>query len=93
MDDEFSFPILSAQDILKCMNGLQIPCCLEDVNKPNATRLWPIYESFLEYLLGIPSDASLAPHFSILEILENPALHQDSLALMSFYRKVYGIFF
>lgn len=84
-----SYPLLSTDDILQDMADLQIPCTREDIVKPTTARLWPIYEAFLEQLLGMTFDASESLDFSIMEILENPSLHQDSLGVMRFFRKVY----
>jgi hypothetical protein len=88
MQEPQTFPTLSPQDLLHCMQDLSIPCTQEDILKPTPARVWPIYEQFLEHLLGVAPDMSLS-HFSIMEILENPSLHQESLALMNFYRKLY----
>ena len=98
-----TFPDLPTSDILECLQSLQISCSQDDLVHPTTIKLWPIYESFLELLVGenasklvdpFSSDqlgaANMGPanQFQILEILEHPGLHQESLTLMSFYRKV-----
>jgi len=69
------------------MSDLEIPVSREELLKPSLSVTLRIYSCFLSQLLGI-SIESFELNFSLLEILEAPNLHSESLYLLSFYRKV-----
>jgi kinetochore protein Nuf2 len=80
------FPNLPISDILPCLRDLQIPCTDEDLKKPTPVRVLAMYEQLTELLVSIPRDDSAFPSFAAMEILEHPNLHNDSMAMMGFYR-------
>lgn len=87
----YFFPLLKSADILSCLSDLQIPCSHEDLVKPQPHRIMQILDNFLEILVGVNRETLLSscPSFAVMEMFEYPELHNDSLALLTFYRKLY----
>ena len=83
---DFPFPILKMNDILQCMDDLNIPLNEQDITKPNPQQLQKIYESFLEIFKGVPKERFSQPRFELLDMLEYPELHNNSLTLIAFYK-------
>ena len=88
--EEHSFPILEVSALLKDMSDLEIQVSREELIRPTLSSCLRIYSNFLLELLGISLD-SLEMNFDILQELEAPNLHSESLYIMSFYRKVYKL--
>ena len=82
----FSFPNLKPQDITQCLAELQIPFTNEDFEKPNPQRMLYVYETFADILMGVTPEQFSNPRFDILELLEYPEVHADSLAQMGFFK-------
>lgn len=85
----YSFPDLKIPEIVQCMNDLQIPFSEDDIRKPSPARVVALLDTFLDMFMGISREQLSQPNFTVMEMLEYPDLHQDSLALMAFYRQVY----
>ena len=94
MDDQvkqaYGAPVLKPKEIISCLACLQIPCTADDLKSPQPQRVMQMYESFLEILSGYSKEnmAVNGPNFSVIEILEYPELHNESLVLLGFYRKL-----
>jgi kinetochore protein Nuf2 len=86
MMNMYIFPTLNNGEILQCMEELRIPLTEQELNKISPMKMIKIYESFLDILMGVTREELEQPHFSILENLENPELHQQSLADITFFR-------
>lgn len=86
----YSFPELKSSEILQCMEDLRIPLSDQELNKPTTMVVQRIFEGFADIFMGIPKDtfASVQPSFGIMEMLEYPDLHMDSISLISFYRTI-----
>ncbi|KAJ3011739.1 UNVERIFIED_CONTAM: kinetochore-associated Ndc80 complex subunit nuf2 [Siphonaria sp. JEL0065] len=64
------------------MSDLQIPLSLEDLEKPSPIRVVAL-EAFTDILMGVSRDQFAQPNFRVLEILDNPELHQTTFKLVS----------
>lgn len=86
----YSFPELKSSEILQCMEDLRIPLNDQELNKPNPIVVQRILEHFADIFMGIPKDSfsSVQPSFGVMEMLEYPDLHLDSISLVSFYRTI-----
>ncbi|KAH9265682.1 hypothetical protein BASA84_001490 [Batrachochytrium salamandrivorans] len=84
-----SFPILGLQTIRDCLNGLDMTVTVDDLSKPTPHKMLEIYESLTVLLQGVSSEQFAQPSFAILELLEYPDVHKDSLGLVAFYRHLY----
>lgn len=86
----YSFPELKSVEILQCMEDLRIPLSDQELSKPTPMVVQRILEGFADIFMGIPRDsfASVQPSFGVMEMLEYPDLHMDSIALISFYRTI-----
>ncbi|KAJ3038898.1 kinetochore-associated Ndc80 complex subunit nuf2 [Rhizophlyctis rosea] len=87
---QLTFPLLNKTELLTCMADLQIPFSEEDYQKPTMLRVLQTYEAFADILMGVTREIILQqqPNFAVMQILEYPDLHNDSIALMSFYRQL-----
>lgn len=84
-----TFPVLKQPELLAMLSALGVPCKKDDITKPTLARLWPIYEFFMDQLLGTQEqEEPLERNFAIMEVLEHPGLHAESLNVMVFFRKV-----
>lgn len=86
----YSFPELKSSEILQCMEDLRIPLSDQELNKPSPMIVQRILESFADIFMGIPKDHfnSVQPSFGVMEMLEYPDLHMDSISLITFYRTI-----
>lgn len=80
-----TFPVLKVPDIVDCLNEVEIGFKLteEEILKPTYARVAMLYESIAEILMHntIPAD-----NFQMMEILEHPELHKDSIKLLSLFQ-------
>ncbi|KAJ1336953.1 hypothetical protein BSLG_006713 [Batrachochytrium salamandrivorans] len=86
-----SFPILGLQTIRDCLNGLDMTVTVDDLSKPTPHKMLEIYESLTVLLQGVSSEQFAQPSFAILELLEYPDVHKDSLGLVAFYRHLHKL--
>ncbi|KAJ3047943.1 kinetochore-associated Ndc80 complex subunit nuf2 [Rhizophlyctis rosea] len=86
----WSYPILKPSELRDCMQDLQIPFSDEDLQKPSQHRVLAVYEAFAEILMGVTRESALQQqhNFAIMQILEYPDMHAESIGLMSFYRQL-----
>lgn len=83
----YSFPELKNLEILQCMDDLRIPLNESELNKPSVITVQRIFESFAEIFMGASKDhLSLQPNFHVVEMLDYPDLHLESISLVAFYR-------
>lgn len=68
----YIFPTLKPQEILQCMNNLQIPFTDEDLSKPTPTRMQAVYEGFTDNLMGVTREQYEMPGYQVLEEYEYP---------------------
>ncbi|EGF76767.1 hypothetical protein BATDEDRAFT_21005 [Batrachochytrium dendrobatidis JAM81] len=86
-----SFPILSLQTLKDCLNGLDMQVTVDDLAKPTPQKMLEIYESLTVLLQGVSSEQFAQPTFAVLELLEYPDVHKDSLGLVAFYRHLHKL--
>ncbi len=86
----YSFPELKSSEILQCMEDLRIPLSEQELCKPSPAIVQRILEAFADIFMGIPKDqfSSVQPSFGVMEMLEYPDLHLDSISLITFYRTI-----
>ncbi|RUS27143.1 hypothetical protein BC938DRAFT_483658 [Jimgerdemannia flammicorona] len=84
----YSFPIMKPQDILECLNDMQIPFTEEDLSKPTSNKMQLVYEAFMDIVMGVTSEQYEQPVQRVLEELEYPDLHADAVSLMTFLRQL-----
>lgn len=83
-----TFPLLKISTIIKCINEMHIPIAEEDITKPSSARIMTIYDSITDILMGCTRQQFEQPSFAVMQILEQPDLHQESLSLMAYYRQL-----
>eukprot|EP00842_Homolaphlyctis_polyrhiza_P005764 jgi/Hompol1/6189/HPOL_004099-RA len=84
-----TFPDLNLQTLKVCMDNVGIPVTTEDLQKPTPQRMMEIYEAFLVLLQDVRADQFTQLPFDVLEMLEHPEVHRDSLGLLAFYRHMH----
>ncbi|KAJ3092285.1 kinetochore-associated Ndc80 complex subunit nuf2 [Quaeritorhiza haematococci] len=87
----YSFPTLKPPEIVNCMADLSIPFSEEDLVRPQPHRILGAYENLADILMGVTREQYSQPSFAVMEILEYPDLHQESISLMAFYRQLYKL--
>jgi kinetochore protein Nuf2 len=83
----FIFPMLKNQEIIDCMEDMQIPFTSEDLQRPTQSRMQAVYENFCDILMGVTREEIEAVDSSALD-LEYADIYQNSLVLMSFYKQL-----
>jgi len=91
----FSFPMLSSEEILACMNELQISMEPQDLEKPSARSVRHVYEALCEVCIGVTKEEinngiTYGEGTNLMEELgvEFPDLHEDSVPQLRFFRAV-----
>lgn len=85
----YSFPELKVNEILQCLDDLKIQINENDLLKPNSSTVLRIYETFADIFMGFNKDKLSNKYTNqVLESLEFPDLHLDSIALVSFFRVI-----
>lgn len=85
----FSFPMLSNEEILLCMNELQISIEQDDLEKPSARSVKPVYEALCEACIGVSKEEmNCIVEDEVTSQLEFPELHEDSIPNMAYFRAV-----
>ena len=85
----FSFPMLSSEEILLCMNELQISLEKGDLEKPSARSVKPVYEALCEACIGVTKEEiNCVLEDESCTNLEFPELHEDSLPNLAYFRAV-----
>jgi kinetochore protein Nuf2 len=83
----YSFPELRIAEILQCMGDLRIPLSEAELTKPTTSIVQRIFESFADIFMGISKEQlGQQPTFQVVETLEHPDLHLDSINMVAFYR-------
>ena len=83
---QFSFPLLRIEDIVACLNELEIDVTAEDIKKPKPATARLIYTKLIEHAMTITKDEMNQPIFSGLGSLGHPELHEDSVPVLAFFR-------
>lgn len=81
----YSFPELKNQDVLECLGDLGIPLSEPELVRPTVLTVQRVYEMFVEMFMGSGNNNAS----SVLEMLEYPELHSESVSLIGLYRSVY----
>ena len=83
---QYPFPLMKIAEIVKCMEYMNVSITEQDISKPNPAKIQKVYETMLEIFKGIPRDLFQKPNLDLLDMLEYPDLHNNSLPLISFYK-------
>ena len=82
-----TFPILPLDEILLCLQELNINVEEADITKPEHTVMRMVYENFVDLLMGVTNGDINQPNvFGAIEVLENPELHEESLSRLHFHK-------
>lgn len=81
-----TFPALTTNMIKMCMSELDIPMTDEEITKPTMAKMLQVYDSISILLQGVGAEQFSQPTFAVLDLLEHPELHKESLGLVGFYR-------
>jgi kinetochore protein Nuf2 len=60
MSAQYSFPILENEELLPCMEEMELPITAAQLAKPSADVVAPLFESVLIVLTGITRHAAAA---------------------------------
>lgn len=85
----FSFPMLGNDEILLCMNELQISLEISDLEKPSARSIKPVYEALCEACIGVTKEEMVCSFDDqVRASLEFPELHEESIPNLAYFRAV-----
>jgi kinetochore protein Nuf2 len=84
----YSFPILKADEISKCLSELGITITQEEITSPDKNRdsTRRILELLTEVCTGVSRDEMAQPAFVGLSVLNFPELHEDSIPQLNLFR-------
>uniref|UniRef100_A0A7S3A1N2 Kinetochore protein NUF2 n=1 Tax=Rhodosorus marinus TaxID=101924 RepID=A0A7S3A1N2_9RHOD len=85
---QYSFPILSPDEIFQCLGELQIPFSEDYLRKPSADSVRALFEQFLELLMGSSKEELSQPVFGAVDVISYPELHEDSIPFLAFHRRM-----
>jgi len=85
----YSFPILSPDEIVKCLHELQITVAADDLKRPKANTIKSIYAALIEYSTGTTQEELSQPRASALHALPNYSLHEESIPVMMMLRALF----
>ena len=88
MARNFSFPILKPQQIVLCINDMNIPFSEAELIKPTPEGMKPLYEQIVQYIYGITREEFAQPVLSAQDALSYPELHEESVGSIRFQRLV-----
>lgn len=80
------FPELPIKVIVQIFEEMRIPLSDSDITKPNPSQVQRVFETLLEMFTGTGKESYSQPSFSVMEMVEYPELHYDSISLIAFYR-------
>eukprot|EP00878_Enallax_costatus_P013072 GHUV01013660.1.p1 GENE.GHUV01013660.1~~GHUV01013660.1.p1 ORF type:complete len:449 (+),score=217.15 GHUV01013660.1:423-1769(+) len=83
---QFSFPILENDELLPCMEEMEIPLTAAQLAKPTYDVVGPLFESVLISLTGVTREELNQPLFAAIDAFEYPELHDESIAARNFFR-------
>ncbi|GBG26516.1 Kinetochore protein nuf2 [Hondaea fermentalgiana] len=84
----FSFPLLVDEEILMCMEELQVSLSAKDLEKPNAGTVRAVYESLCEVCIGVTREELNSPNDDAMGRIEFPELHEESIPQLTYLRYV-----
>jgi kinetochore protein Nuf2 len=79
----WSFPLLSFDDLVACLEELGITLTIDDLKKPQPELMKQLYASFVEAIFAAGDDV-VQPKFTGLQAIEFPELHEDSIPEFTF---------
>mmetsp|Transcript_12155 Transcript_12155/g.37045 ORF Transcript_12155/g.37045 Transcript_12155/m.37045 type:complete len:455 (-) Transcript_12155:122-1486(-) len=88
---QYSFPILSPEEIIQCLSELQIPFSEEQLRKPTGDGVRSVFEQFLELVVGSSREELNQPVFGAADVLSYPELHEESISVLSFHRGMHKL--
>uniref|UniRef100_A0A383VHS0 Uncharacterized protein n=1 Tax=Tetradesmus obliquus TaxID=3088 RepID=A0A383VHS0_TETOB len=83
---QYSFPILENDELLPCMEEMELPITAAQMAKPTYDVVGPLFESVLISLTGITREELNQPLFAAIDAFEYPELHDESIAARNFFR-------
>ncbi len=84
----YSFPLLTPEEIVLCMNELQCPIDVNELAEPRPEPVCTAYLQLAEHCMGITREELSQPAFQGLSALTYPELHEDSIPRLAFFRAV-----
>jgi hypothetical protein len=84
----FSFPLLKANDVLQCMQELQIELTGEELAAATPEAVRRVFETVVDICMGVTKDELNQPAAAGLEVLEHGELHEDSIPQLAYFRAV-----
>ncbi|KAI8474597.1 MAG: Nuf2 family-domain-containing protein [Monoraphidium minutum] len=85
---QFSFPVLENEELLPCLEEMEIPITAAQLAKPTYEVVAPIFENILVNLTGITREELNQPVFAAIDAFEYPELHDESIAARSFFSQL-----
>eukprot|EP00897_Mesotaenium_endlicherianum_P004693 jgi/Mesen1/4251/ME000022S03536 len=85
---QYSYPLMKQEKIVEVLAELEIPFSIQDISKPSLETIKPVFESFVQLLLGVTREELRQPNFAAMDVLEFPELHEDSVGALAFVRAV-----
>ena len=88
---QYSFPVLENDELLPCLEEMELPLSALDLAKPTYEIVRPLYENMLTTLTGITREELMQPVFTAIDAFEFPELHDESIPCLHFYRQLHRL--
>lgn len=90
MEGTYSWPELSAKDIVLCLGPI-LKMVEADLQKPTPERLRQLYSSLVDMLTGITKEELEQPDVHVSGEMDYPEMHNESIPELAFYRALHSL--
>lgn len=80
------FPVLKGDEILTCMQELEVDLAADELAKPTPEVIRRVFECCIEFCLGTGREELNQAKFAGLQAFSYPELHEDSVPSLALFR-------
>lgn len=88
---QYSFPVLENDELLPCLEEMELPLSAADLGKPTFEIVRPLFENVLTTLTGVTREELMQPVFTAIDAFEFPELHDESIPCLNFFRQMHRL--
>lgn len=85
---QYSFPILENDELLSCLEEMEVSLDPNTLAKPTYEVVRSLYESILSNLAGVTREELIQPVFTAVDAFEYPQLFEEAVRVCNFFRQL-----